>query len=157
MHEIRSTQATISPVIKSILVDLPVENAFRLFTQETARWWPLATHSVFGDDAEICLLEGWVGGRFYEVHKDKRQSTWGNVLAWEPPHRIVFAFHPGRAPENAQEVEVQFQPEGSSTRVTLTHTGWERLGDLAQIERNNYDNGWDFVLGKYIAQASSPA
>jgi uncharacterized protein YndB with AHSA1/START domain len=137
------------------MVGLPVEAAFRLFTEHARRWWPLATHSVGGEDAQACYLEGWVGGRFYEVQTDGSQSDWGQVLVWEPPHRLVVTFYPGRTPDYATELEVTFQAEGSGARVALVHRGWERLGAESQAERDGYDRGWDHVLGRYVAQAAS--
>lgn len=82
---------------------------------------------------------------------------WGQVLAWEPAERVVFTLHPGRTPEYATEVEVLFQPEGSGTRVTLTHRGWERiaglLGESAEMEYRGYEGGWDHILNRYVQSA----
>jgi uncharacterized protein YndB with AHSA1/START domain len=132
MKEIRSSEEFLAPVIKSILVSLPVEATFRLFTEDTSRWWPLATHSVGGESVTACYLEGKVGGRFYEVQKDDTQSDWGKVLVWEPPHRLAFTLHPGRTPDYATDVEVTFVAEPGGTRVTLIHLGWERCGEGAE-------------------------
>jgi uncharacterized protein YndB with AHSA1/START domain len=145
----------ISPIVKSITVDLPVEAAFRLFTEEASRWWPLRTHSVGGDNAVACYLEGRVGGRFYEVQNDGSQSDWGTVQVWEPPNRLIVTFHPGRTPDFATEVEVEFQTKSGSTRVTLTHRGWERCSQEIQAERSGYVKGWDYVFDSYGKQASS--
>lgn len=154
MSDAPTTQAAVAPVVKSVAVALPPESAFRLFTDDATQWWPLPTHSVFGDDAATCHLEGYAGGRFYEVHRDGvQQSEWGRVLTWEPPQRVVFSFYPGRSPLTAQEVEVFFQPEGAGTRVTLTHRGWEQLDERGEKMRANYDEGWDFVLGHYLQSA----
>jgi uncharacterized protein YndB with AHSA1/START domain len=155
MSSNHNVQEAIAPVVKSIVVPLPVEAAFRLFTEQVGHWWPLETHSVFGEEAVSCILEGKVGGRFYEVHKDRRQSDWGKILVWEPPHRLMLSFHPGRAPDSAQEVEITFREEGTGTRLTLTHRDWERLGERGQTMRDNYDSGWDSVLGKYVNAAYS--
>ena len=154
MSDAHPASAEIAPVVKSVVVGLPPEAAFRLFTADATKWWPLATHSVFGDDAASCHLEGWVGGRFYEVHRDgAQQSEWGRVLEWEPPERVRFSFHPGRAPLTAQEVEVFFAPAAAGTRVTLTHRGWEALGDRSEKTRAGYDAGWEFVLAHFTGAA----
>jgi uncharacterized protein YndB with AHSA1/START domain len=155
MVQVQSTQELIAPVVKTVKINLPVNAAFRLFTEDVNRWWPLATHSVFGDEAVSCTLEGRVGGRFYEMHRDGRQSEWGQVLVWEPPHRVVFTMHPGRTRDTAQEVEVTFQGEARGTRVTLTHRGWENLGEQAKVMRGRYDHGWEGVLEKYTEMGSS--
>jgi uncharacterized protein YndB with AHSA1/START domain len=154
MTERPSTQTSLSPVRKSIHVRLPVEEAFRLFTEDIGRWWPLASHSTGGEMAETCIMEGHAGGRIYEVRKDGSQDDWGKVLVWEPPGHLVYTWHPGRSPETAQRVEMSFQPEGESTRVTLIHKGWELLGEQALKTREDYDSGWDYVLGKYTEYTS---
>jgi uncharacterized protein YndB with AHSA1/START domain len=155
MSEIRNKPAALAPVIKSIFVDLPVDAAFTLFTAGFDSWWPLLTHSTGEEDAIECVLESRAGGRIYEVLKDGRQVDWGMVLDWDAPRKLAFSWHPGRMPETAQRVELTFQPEGGGTRVELVHSGWERLGDQAQARHEEYDQGWDFVLGQYVQQAST--
>jgi len=154
MPDAQPVQTEIAPIVKSVVVGLPPEAAFELFTAKAATWWPLPTHSVFGDDAATCQVEGWVGGRFYETHRDGvQQSEWGRVLDWEPPRRFRFSFYPGREPISAQEVEVYFAPEAAGTRVTLTHRGWEALGERGEQMQVNYDAGWDYVLGYFTGAA----
>jgi uncharacterized protein YndB with AHSA1/START domain len=153
------SQQVIAPVVKSVVVGLPVEAAFQLLTAKASRWWPLASHSVGGEDAVSCTLEGRVGGRFYEVMKDGSQSEWGRVLVWEPPHRLVLSFYPGRDPASAGEVEITFREEPGGTRLTLVHRGWERYADVygekVLAMRDGYDSGWEYVLGKYLAFSAS--
>jgi uncharacterized protein YndB with AHSA1/START domain len=153
MNQTAQTQEALTTIVKSTVVSLTIENAFRLFTTDISSWWPLSTHSVFGEDATACYLEGKVGGRIYELHNDQRQSDWGKVLIWEPPHRLVFTLHPGRTPDYATEVEVIFQEEAGVTRLTLTHRGWERCGGQMSPERNGYERGWEIILNKYIQHA----
>jgi uncharacterized protein YndB with AHSA1/START domain len=150
-------QTLLAPVIKTINVRLPIEAAFRLFTERTSTWWPLATHSVGGESVVDCRLEGQVGGRFYEIQADGMQAEWGQVLAWEPPRRLVFTLHPGRTPEFASLVEVTFQSEGNGCCLTLTHTNWEACGENAAAERLGYERGWESILKRFQAQAAPPA
>jgi uncharacterized protein YndB with AHSA1/START domain len=141
----------IAPVRKSITVSLPPERAFRRFTEEIAGWWPLATHSVSESAEATCAIEGRVGGRIVETAPDGAEHRWGTVMAWEPPRRLAFTWHPGRSDDTGQEVEVTFRPEDGGTRVDLVHTGWERLGEKGAGMRADYDAGWDVVLGRYAA------
>jgi uncharacterized protein YndB with AHSA1/START domain len=151
MNNTQQQTETLAPIVKSVLVSLPVDEAFRLFTAGISQWWPLASHSVGGDEAISCTIEGKVGGRVYETQMDKSQSEWGRVLAWEPPRRLAFTFYPGRTPADSTEVEVTFQAEPGGTRLTLIHRGWEHCGETIQAERPGYDRGWEYVLGKYEA------
>jgi uncharacterized protein YndB with AHSA1/START domain len=65
------------------------------------------------------------------------------VLAWEPPHRLVFTWEVSEGSGN--EVEVRFLPEGSLTRVELEHRDWE--SGTADSWRS-YDSGWGRVLAR---------
>lgn len=155
MNEDQLAQAVrIEPLRKQLKVSLPVKEAFELFTTGMGKWWPLLTHSVGEEQAETCFLEGWVGGRIVEVLKDGRQSEWGRVLVWEPFHKLSFHWYPGRGPDTAQEVTVTFSEIPGGSMVELVHTGWETLGPLAQVRRDGYDTGWDFVLAKYMIEAA---
>jgi uncharacterized protein YndB with AHSA1/START domain len=140
---------------KSVAVNAPVEEAFRIYTDGIATWWPLATHSVSGDRAETAVFEGRVGGRIFEREPDGTEHLWGTVLEWDPPHGFVHTWHPGRGEETAQRVAMRFVPDGDGTRLELEHRGWENLGADAESTYANYDGGWDFVLGeRYVAVAT---
>ena len=141
---------------KSITVARPVEDAFRLYTEGIATWWPLRTHSVAGEEAETCVLEPRRGGRLYERTSAGEEHEWGTVLVWDPPHRLVHTWHPGRDEDSAQEIEIRFAPDGAGTRVELVHTGWEKLGDRAAAVFESYDSGWDYVLGERYGGAAGP-
>jgi uncharacterized protein YndB with AHSA1/START domain len=138
--------------MKSVTVRRSVEEAFAHFTDEIATWWPLRSHSVGEEKAETCVFEGRVGGKIYERHRDGTTAVWGAVTAWERPHRAAFTWHPGRAPDTAQEVEVRFTPTDAGTQVDVTHSGWERYGAKAAEAHAGYDSGWEFVLGRYTGQ-----
>jgi len=155
MNKTQQQTETLAPIVKSVVVSLHVEGAFRLFTAGISQWWPLVSHSVGGEEAISCTIEGKVGGRVYETLKDQSKSEWGKVLVWEPPYRMVFTFYPGRTPSDSTEVEIVFQAQESSTRLTLTHRGWEHCGTSVQAERPGYVRGWEFVLGKYVQASSS--
>lgn len=141
--------AEIAAIRKSVTVRRPLEEAFALFTDGIDTWWPLATHSIYEERAKTAVFEGRPGGRLYEISVDGDEGVWGTVSVWEPPHRIVYSWHPGRGQETAQEVEIEFAAEGDGTRIEMEHRGWER----APEKRAGYDTGWDFVLGRYVAAA----
>ena len=142
-------------VEKSVAVAVPVERAFEVFTAEIATWWPLRTHAVDTDNSETVVMEGRVGGRLYERAPSGEEHVWGTLTAWEPPHRIVYSWHPGRGVETAQEVEVTFSAEGSGTRVDIRHSGWDVFGDRMDEIVADYDEGWDVVIGRYAEAAEA--
>lgn len=144
-----------APLRKAVEVSRPPAEAFAIFTERIAAWWPLAKgYSVYGADAATCRIEPRVGGAVSEHAKDGRTSVWGTVLAWEPPHRFVMTWHPGREPDTAQEVEVRFVGiRGVGTRVELEHRGWESLGTKAAETRAQYDGGWAVVFDIHFKEA----
>jgi uncharacterized protein YndB with AHSA1/START domain len=143
---------SVAPITKSVAIPRTPEEAFRLFTEGIATWWPLrGQHSIYGERAQGVVLEGRVGGRLYEVSADGEEGLWGTVVVWEPPTRFVCTWHPGRSEETAQELEIRFLPEDEGTRVELEHRGWASSPE----KRSSYDEGWDVVLGRYAEAASA--
>lgn len=140
------------PVVKSVTVKAPLDQAFHRFTGQMATWWPLRTHSLGQADAETVVMEGRVGGRILERIKGGGEAVWGTLTAWDPPRRVAFTWHPGQDPATAQDVQVVFTAEGDGTRVELTHRGFERLGAMAKKANRGYGLGWKHVLGYYAEQ-----
>ena len=145
-----------APLVKSVEVPLDIKAAFELFTTGIGRWWPLRTHSVEQERARACVFETGIGGRIYERAGSGVEHEWGRVLEWHPPTRVLYTWYPGRDERTAQMVEVTFAAAGTKTKIELTHRGWETLGDAAQAQRDNYDTGWDLVLGAYAELANDP-
>lgn len=144
--------SAIAPVVKTVSVKCTPEQAFLYFTADISKWWPLATHSCaayaseFKETAASVTFERHKGGRIIEHARSGEEYPWGTVLTWEPPTRVVFTWHPMREEATAQEVEVTFHAVEGGTRVILTHTGFEKLGDSAEAERNGYNEGWEGVF-----------
>ena len=160
---------TLSPsgsVQKTIVVEASLARAFEVFTAGIDTWWP-RTHHIGKSPMKKCLIEGRAGGRCYSQQADGTDCEWGEVLAWEPPHRFVMAWkitHEwGYEPDlaKASEVEVTFTDAGScKTRVDLEHRYFERMGPSGEIMRTAVaaPGGWDTLLDLFAARlAGSPA
>lgn len=139
---------TIAPIVKSLSVALPPAQAFDLFTVGIDRWWPRTIHSVSLERTRQVVFEGQPGGSVHEIRDDGARFEWGRILTWDPPRAVRFSWYPGRDEATQQEVEVSFAPEGTGTRVTLVHSGWETLGERGTEVRGGYDTGWDLVFGE---------
>lgn len=148
-------ERTTGAIRKSVRVSRRLEEAFRLYTEEFGSWWPLRTHSVEEDDAETAVFESRSGGRIFERARDGTEHTWGTVVEWEPPHRFVHTWHPGRPASAQQTVEVRFFPAGDGTLVELEHRGWDAPGAEADTRHTSYDKGWGFVLEECFGRAAS--
>jgi uncharacterized protein YndB with AHSA1/START domain len=146
--------ATHVPVRKSIVVDTTPERAFNVFTAGYDTWWP-RSHHIGKSPMKKAIIEGRVGGRCYTEQEDGSECDWGQILVWEPPHRLVLAWQIthewGYQPDLAEssEVEVRFSPESDGrTRVELEHRHLERHGAGGAAMRTAVDspNGWGGLL-----------
>jgi uncharacterized protein YndB with AHSA1/START domain len=140
-------RATIEPIVVTVPLACPPERAFAYFTRDIAKWWPLAKYSVCGDRAADVTFEPRSGGRLFETDGEGNVHVWGQVSEWDPPGRLRFSWHPGQDEATAQWVEVTFAPRSNGTMVTLTHGGWDALGDRAVKTRASYAGGWPTVIG----------
>ena len=152
----------IEPVRREVTVAASVEETFRLFTVDMAAWWPLETHSMAADREDgtsvaRLVFEARQGGRLYEIADDGTEGTWGRVLTWEPPNRLVLAWKPNLRDEPETEVEVTFAAIETGTRVSLEHRGWELLGERAEAAAAGYRSGWAYILGDRFALAAADA
>jgi uncharacterized protein YndB with AHSA1/START domain len=139
---------------QSIVVDLPVDEAFRLFTEGIGQWWPLDEgFSYGGDRAREIFLEPRVGGRFYERFVDGDELQIGTVIACQPPHSITFTWRsPGWSAET--EVTVTFRPNANGTTVELVHRGFDRLGPKGPEMARHWAGGWPRVIQAFAHAAT---
>jgi uncharacterized protein YndB with AHSA1/START domain len=146
----------LEPLELDLVVACPPDRAFALWATETTLWWPKG-HSVSADPALTVTFEPRVGGRIYERTGAGEEHDWGEVLAWEPPHRLVYLWHLRFDRVDATEVEVTFRArdDGDGTAVRIVHRGWERLGDAGPERRDRNRRGWAGVLEPYLAACAA--
>jgi len=152
-----TTETPATSIQTDIVVDVPVDRAFRVFTEEFDRIKP-REHNMLGVDIEETILEPHVGGHIYDRGADGSECRWARVLAYEPPERLVFSWD--ISPQwqletdldRASEVEVRFIAETAArTRVELEHRhlnrhldGWEGLREGVAG-----DQGWPLYLRRF--------
>ena len=140
---------SLEPIEKTIELTASPAAAFAHFTRGIAKWWPLASHSLGGEQAQSVVLEAREGGRIYELDDAGNEREWGRVQVCEPDQRLVFSWVLER-PDLATEVEVRFDSIGEKgCLMTLIHRGWDKRPDGAEW-RGNYNSGWDGVLQQYV-------
>ena len=147
----------IEPLHISFEVDCDPSHAFETWTAQTSGWWP-ATHTVSTEPGLRIEFEGRLGGRIFERTGSGAEFDWGEVTAWEPPHRLVYTWHLRVDRADATEVEVRFVElpgaDGRArTRVEIEHRGWERLGSRGVARRDANRAGWNGLLPHFIQRA----
>ncbi|MBK8256535.1 MAG: SRPBCC domain-containing protein [Polyangiaceae bacterium] len=116
----------------TVLVRVPIEETFRIFTEEIDQWWrrgPKFRNA--GSKMGLIYLEPNVGGRLFESFEKAGQTTVfevGKVVDWQPPQRLAFTWRASNFTEGESTlVEVDFKPSQSGTLVTVTHSGFSKL------------------------------
>jgi uncharacterized protein YndB with AHSA1/START domain len=152
-----SMQAAQTSVQASIVVEAPLERAFTVFVEDFDSVKP-REHNMLGVDIAETVFEPRAGGHIYDRGVDGSECRWARVLAYEPPHRVVFSWdispqwQPETDPEKASEVEVRFLPENSErTRVELEHRNLDRHGAGWEGMRAGVESadGWPLYLNRY--------
>lgn len=143
------TALPMESLIKTLVVPIPPDRAFDLFTRRMGEWWPLHSHAV---SAHVCkaparavLVPETPGEAVMETMADGTTAPWGRVTVCDKDRLFAMTWHPGTPESQATHVEVNFAATCAGTRVTLTHGGWGNRPDGAAV-RANYDKGWDGVL-----------
>jgi uncharacterized protein YndB with AHSA1/START domain len=157
-----SSQAQATSVQADIVVEAPIERAFRVFVEQFDGVKP-REHNMLGVDIAETVFEPREGGHIYDRGVDGSECRWARVLAYEPPDRLVFTWdispHWQREadPEKASEVEVRFVAETPErTRVELEHRNLDRHGDGWQGLRDGVESpgGWPLYLQRYAGLLS---
>ena len=152
-----TTQAQATTVRQEIVVEAPVERAFRVFTEQMDKIKP-REHNMLGVDIEATVFEPRAGGRIYDRGTDGSECEWASVIAYEPPDRVVFSWNVSphwqveTDPARRSEVEVRFIAEGPErTRVELEHRHLDRHGDGWEGLRDGVaaPDGWPLYLQRY--------
>jgi uncharacterized protein YndB with AHSA1/START domain len=148
-----------APVRKTLTVAASPTRAFEVFTAGFDRWWP-RSHSIGESPLKTAVIEPRQGGRWFGLLENGTEAEWGDVLAWEPPRRLVLAWRIGA---NWQydaalltEVEITFTPEGEGTRVDFEHRHLERMGEGAEAVRASFESegGWTGLLKMFADEAA---
>lgn len=151
------TRATATSINITIVVEAPIDRAFRVFTEEFDRVKP-REHNMLETEIAETVFEPRAGGRIYDRGVDGSECQWARVLAFEPPDRVLFSWdltpqwqlEPD--PERTSEVEVRFISESAErTRVELEHRNLDRHGEGWEGERDAVggEGGWPLYLRRF--------
>jgi uncharacterized protein YndB with AHSA1/START domain len=158
-----TTQAEPTAIHAQIMVEAPIERAFRVFTEDFDRIKP-REHNMLGVEIAETVFEPREGGRVFDRGVDGSEFQWARVLAFEPPDRVVISwdlnpqFQIESDPAKTSEVEVRFTAEGPErTRVELEHRHLDRHGEGWPSMRDAVDGegGWPLYLQRYAGVIAS--
>ena len=143
----------------SIVVEAPIERAFKVFTEGFGSFKP-REHNLLQVELAATVFEPRVGGRLYDRGVDGSECRFARVLAYEPPHRVVISWDISPQwqietdVDKTSEVEVRFTAETPErTRVDLEHRNLERHGAGWEGVREGVsgDDGWPLYLKGFAA------
>lgn len=152
-----NTPAREASLRKQLVVEAPIERAFRVFTERFDAIKP-REHNMLAVEIAETVFEPRVGGRIYDRGVDGSECQWARVLVYEPPERVVFSWDIGPRwqietdLERTSEVEVRFIEESPQrTRVELEHRNLERHGEGWEGLREGVggDGGWPLYLQRF--------
>lgn len=152
-----NTHMPVASVKQSIVVDAPIERAFKVFTEDFGSFKP-REHNLLSVEIAETVFEPRVGGSIYDRGVDGSECRWARVLAYEPPNRVLLSWDISPRwqietdPDKTSEWEVRFTAETTNrTRVELEHRNLERHGDGWESERDGVagDQGWPLYLKRF--------
>ncbi len=152
-----TTQDQAASVQTQIVVEAPIERAFRVFVEKFDRVKP-REHNMLAAEIAETVFEPRVGGHIYDRGVDGSECRWARVLAYEPPDRVVFSWdispqwRPETDLEKCSEVEVRFVSEAPErTRVELEHRNLDRHGENWEGLRDGIasPDGWPLYLQRF--------
>lgn len=132
---------------KEFEVAASVEHAFDTWTRRIGTWWPRG-HTMAGDDHDDVVFDP-EAGRIFERTTSGGELDWGEITAWEPPHRVAYRWFLFFDRAEATDVEVTFAPTETGTRVRIEQAGFDRLGAQGPPRRRRTDQAWDTLAAAF--------
>jgi len=151
-----TTQAA-APIRHSIVVEVPIAHAFKVFTEDFGSFKP-REHNILAVPIAETVFEPYVGGHIYDRGVDGSECRWARVLAYEPPSRLLLSWDVNPRwqiesdPDRTSEWEVSFTAESDSrTRVEIVHRNLERHGEGWESVRDGVgsEQGWPLYLRRF--------
>jgi uncharacterized protein YndB with AHSA1/START domain len=127
---------------KSMLLPCGQAEAFALFTQSIAEWWPPERRHLPDPSSKVVLDPS----HFLERDSRGEEIALGRVLEWAAPERLVLDWYPGTDPDHPTRVTIRFVPEDQGTRVLVQHGPTPASEDLFDSRKGRYLASWDLVL-----------
>ena len=151
-------------VRREIVVDVPADRAFRVFTEQFDRIKP-RDHNLLPVPIAETVFETHVGGHVYDRGEDGSECRWARVLAFDPPERFVISWDIGRLAAGVRSRPHQrgggaFRARGSGphpgrARAPAPRPAWRGLA--GGTRRVAGEAGWPLYLQRYADLVSGAA
>lgn len=131
-------QTATSPLVKEVVLDAPVSRVWKALTdRDELKQWCFEMKSFKAEEGFPFEFYGEKDGvkflhlcRVLEVEKEKRMKWLWSYQGIEGDTYVTF----------------ELFPEGEKTRLRLTHEGLERLPQDENYARQNFVEGWNYLL-----------
>jgi uncharacterized protein YndB with AHSA1/START domain len=151
----------VESIRREIVVPVPAERAFAVFTDGMTSWWP-PEHHIGSAPIEEIVIEPHEGGRWYTRHTDGSETSTGHVVAWEPGERLTITWQIGADwkyhVDLVTTIEVRFVAEAPDrTRVILEHRDLEAYGADAERMRETFEEpgAWEATMTAFAGAAGA--
>ncbi len=130
--------APLDPIVATILIDAPIGHV-----------WSVLTSEKTVPDWLGCMSYRAVVGTTFHMQPDPERRRRGDVagathcdvVALDPPLRFAFTWYVPGTPKTM--VEISLHSDGSGTRVTLRHEGWDQFpADMVRAFHEQLSLGW---------------
>jgi len=132
------------PVIKEVLLNAPVSKVWEAITdREQMKQWYF----------DIPEFKPEVGAEFhFEGGKEERcYLHLCRIVEVIPEKKLSYTWKYDGYPGNSL-VTFELFKEGEKTKLRLTHEGLETLGDNPDFARENFAEGWTYLIEKSIKE-----
>ena len=131
-----------APIKHSIVVEAPIERAFKVFTEDFGSFKP-REHNLLAVPIAETVFEPRAGGNVYDRGVDGSECRWARVLAYEPPNRVLLSWDisprwqietdPDKTSEMGSTVHPRdAEPNQVGAGTPTPGTAWRRLGRRAR-------------------------
>ncbi len=143
-----------SMVSEKVNVAADRTTVFHAYVSQMNAWWPWQgeyTYSFAPESTspDSIILEGKVGGRFFERFADGTEHQIGTVTKWDAPNEIAYTWEVEGWP-TPSTVTVRFIAEGDTTTVVVEHDGLPDDGTA-----RGYSVGHREILAVFASHAAA--
>ncbi|MDR1999366.1 MAG: metalloregulator ArsR/SmtB family transcription factor [Frankiaceae bacterium] len=138
-------------LLAMIAVPCSAPEAFALFLDTLAAWWPLRDFSMAPGEVAAVEVDRRCGGSITEVRRDGSRARWGTLLAWEPGHSFAMNWLVAAGLEQTVVTVTFTALARQQARVQIVHSGWRGVDAARRGLQLGYVEGWARVLAAFAA------